>query len=147
MVSGAVYAPSALLCVKHGVILNPCRLPLRLSGVVVVIATPDLEVDLSQFTPMENSESWTGVLQAIDARAALVVKTLEDDSNLIFRQSNEIIPMAAGVSILGGVVGTAASSFFPLGLLAGSAAAALYIKYAEYQHEGRLRLLRGILKK
>lgn len=147
VVSGGAYAPSVLLCVKHGVLLNPCRFPLPISGMVVVTATPDLEVDLSQFSAMESTQAWREVLEVIHSRAALVVKALEDDSSLLLRESSELAPMTAGVSIVGGVAGALAHSVFPAGLLVGAAAAAIYFKYAEYQHESRLRLLRSLVAK
>ncbi len=77
VVNGTGYAPSVLLCVKHGVILNPCRLPIFLSGLVVVMSTPYLEVDLSQFTPVENSESWAGVVERLHLRYGEVVRNIK----------------------------------------------------------------------
>lgn len=148
VISGVAYATSALLCVKHGVLLNPCRMPLRLGGMISVLATPDLDVDLGQFSPLLNSRSWAEVLELLDKHYRQVLENLDRQSSLIFRENKEFVPMVAGAGILGSLAGGAVAPVYPLGLLLGGAVGAfLCSKYLEHQHELRLSFLKGVTRK
>ena len=138
VVSGADYAPSALLCVKHGVLLNPCRMPVVTSGLVAVISTPNLEVDLSQFTPREQSQSWTDLLATINARAQSIIDFIQSRSSRIYRAQRDVLPTVGGGGLVGAVLGAA----MPMPL-AGASLGALgvmlaILKYYEYTHRRRL---------
>jgi len=96
-----------LLCVKHGVMLDPCTLPKQLGGTVAVVATPDLEVDLSQFAPIMNSPSWQELGQRVKRQAQEVVGKLSKE------------PTSA-VKELGGWPWSWAGAGLGVGILAGS---------------------------
>lgn len=90
VVSGQQTAPAVLLCVKNGVMLDPCTLPKQMGGTVAVLACPDLEVDLSQFAPIVDSPSWQALGRRVRDQAQVVVEhisrnppsTLGDVANL-----------------------------------------------------------------
>ncbi|MFN8610450.1 MAG: hypothetical protein U0931_23125 [Vulcanimicrobiota bacterium] len=148
IVSGATYAPSVLLCVKHGVLLNPCPLPLSLGGLVVVMAAPDLEVDLSQFTARQkNSQAWANMLEVLNARASLVAETLSRQSGQLFRDNRELVPMMTGAGILGGVAGMLVFPMAGFGFLMAGACSTLSWAYLKGQHEQRLNRLRKVSRR
>lgn len=114
-------APAALLCVKHGVMLDPCPLSLGMGGTVAVLATPDLEVDLSQFKPIMNSPSWDAVVQQVRDTALMVVGEVAE--NPITRSSDwggNNIPLSWGLaSAAGGVAGSIGGFVLTFHLLGG----------------------------
>ena len=96
---------SVLLCVKHGILLDPLPMPLSIKGVMAVVATPELEVDLSQFTPVVGSPGWLALLGKLGQTAAEVVKRVERDVDAPYPNIVENIP---GDLCLAGVAGAIA---------------------------------------
>lgn len=106
VLSGAQEERALLLCVKHGVMLDPCTLPRQLGGTVAVVATPDLEVDLSQFAPIVNSPSWKELAPRVQAQAKQVVAELTKDPPNASSESLSPVPLNCVASGLAtGVVG------------------------------------------
>lgn len=101
-----------LLCIKHGVMLDPCTLPKQLGGTVAVMATPDLEVDLSQFAPIVNSPSWQDLGQRVKRQAEEVVGRLAQEPTSAMKELGGNVPWSwAGMGIVAGVAG---ACLFPI---------------------------------
>ena len=142
VVSGGGYAPSVLLCVKHGVILNPCRLPIFLNGLVVVMATPYLEVDLSQFTPVEKSQGWERVMERVHSRAQEVVRNIKAAPPKPYN-IDEHVPLSLVLAGLAGAgLGAVLVPFSAAAVIAGSVAGFYGVKkYVEAGYRRRVEAL------
>ena len=70
-------APSQLWCVKHGVLLEPMVLPLPLAGLLVVMAAPDLEVDLGQFKALSGTQSYQDLKARLQAQALTLTRQVQ----------------------------------------------------------------------
>jgi hypothetical protein len=77
VLNSSLSGPSLLIPVQHGIVLNPCPLPIPLGGAVVVLATPNLEVDLSQFTPIRD-EMWREMESQLQCRARQILTQLKE---------------------------------------------------------------------
>lgn len=117
IVDGAEQGRALLLCVKYGVLLDPCTLPKQLGGTVAVMATPDLEVDLSQFAPILNSPSWLELGQRVKLQAEEVVKRLGEGQTSALTELGGNMPWSwGGAGLLAGILG---ASILPIPGLAG----------------------------
>lgn len=106
IVDGDQQGRALLLCIKHGVMLDPCTLPKRLGGTVAVMATPDLEVDLSQFAPILNSPSWQELGQRVKRQAAQVIDKLSQEPTSALKELGGNWPWSwAGVGLVAGMIG------------------------------------------
>ncbi len=134
-------APSALLCIKHGVMLDPCPLPQALGGTVAVLATPELEVDLSQFKPILDSPGWNAMMERVREQAQLVVAEVAANPISGSSEREGHIPvswgLASAVGGLGGCMGGFALTFHFMGGL-GFIVGGLAGCYAGY------RMMKGI---
>jgi len=101
---GQADAPSALWCVKHGVLLEPLVLPLALPGLLVVVATPDLEVDLGQFKAIRNSESYRELKKRVLAQARELCQAVQSRPAEHDSQRIADVPTHVTAAFLGGVV-------------------------------------------
>lgn len=125
---GRPEAPSALWCVKHGILLKPLVLPMPLPGLLVVVATPDLEVDLGQFQALRNSQSYRDLKVRVLAQArALVPAVLSGPAEPGPRGRSGIFAYSAAAFLGGAVLGTWLMPGFCLvvGPMLGVAAAAM----------------------
>lgn len=57
--------------------LEPMALPLPLPGLLVVVAAPDLEVDLGQFKAVSNTQSYRGLKARIRAQALTLTRQVQ----------------------------------------------------------------------
>ncbi|MFN8610236.1 MAG: hypothetical protein U0931_22050 [Vulcanimicrobiota bacterium] len=113
-------APGVLLCIKHGVLLDPCPLPEGMGGAVAVVASPELEVDLSQFKPILNTESWNRLQQQVLYQADTVVSQLLANPITGTSEWEGNIPLTWGlVSASGGLIGALGGFALTLDLLGG----------------------------
>ncbi|MBX3169371.1 MAG: hypothetical protein KF760_18370 [Candidatus Eremiobacteraeota bacterium] len=144
IVDGAQKGRALLLCVKHGVMLDPCTLPRQLGGTVAVVATPDLEVDLSQFSPILNSPSWQELGQRVKRQASEVVSKLAQEPTSALKELGGNWPWSwAGAGLLAGVVG---ASLLPIPwfggfLLSGAGGIWAAKRNADVKFQSRLRAL------
>ena len=121
VVSGQQEIPAVLLCVKHGVLLEPCSLPKLLGGTVVVLACPDLEVDMSQFSPIVNSYSWYVMRDRVLEQAQEVVEQISKNPPSTMQNAANLGGMWALAALTGGALGAV---FLPLpGIVGGLVAA------------------------
>ncbi|MBT9582302.1 hypothetical protein IV102_03065 [bacterium] len=116
--------PSLLLPIKHGILLNPCNLPIDLSGVVVVMATPRLDVDLSQFTPIHNA-NWSDLKVHLNRVAQEIVSQLKDGMQIgtSSPEGSALEPVPLGFGIGWMVTSVFTPLPFWLGAMLGAAAA------------------------
>ncbi|MBS2037364.1 hypothetical protein JST97_20415 [bacterium] len=144
VVSGAQEERALLLCVKHGVLMDPCTLPRQLGGMVAVVATPDLEMDLSQFRPIVGSPSWKELAPQVQAQAQQVVAELMKDPPTSRSESDTALPaecLAAGL-----VAGVVAAVSLPVPMLLGGALGCLggffgSQKLSDWRYSSRLTAL------
>lgn len=145
VVDGAQQGRALLLCIKHGVMLDPCTLPKQLGGTVAVMATPDLEVDLSQFAPIMNSPSWQELGQRVKRQAGEVVGKLGQEPTTALKELGGNWPWSwAGAGLVTGVIG---GCFLPVpglvGFLLGGAGGLWAAKHrADVQFQSRMRALK-----
>lgn len=145
IVDGAQKGRALLLCIKHGVMLDPCTLPKQLGGTVAVMATPDLEVDLSQFAPILNSPSWQELGQRVKRQAAQVVGHLGQEPTSALKELGGNWPWSwAGVGLVAGLVGAGLLPIPSLaGFLLGGAGGLWAAKHnADNKFQSRLRALK-----
>ena len=145
VVSGEQDAQAVLLCVKYGVMLDPCTLPKVLGGTVAVVATPDLEVDLSQFAPILQSDSWRALALRLQEQARQVVQLLGEKPMTPDEANGGNVPGTwAAAAVLGGALG---ALVLPVGWVAGAVIgfAGGYMslkKLADHRSAARMQALR-----
>lgn len=144
VVRGQAEAPSALWCVKHGVLLKPLMLPLPLPGLVVVVSAPDLEVDLGQFKAIRNSESYRELKQRVLAQARVLCRAVQSEPKTTRPWRIAEIPTHVTAAFLGGaVLGTWLMPGLCLlaGPLVGAGAAAMVQEWQKQADQNRRLLL------
>ncbi|MBN9419151.1 hypothetical protein ABS71_14400 [bacterium SCN 62-11] len=145
VVDGSSQGRALLLCVKHGVLLDPCTLPKQFGATIAVMATPDLEVDLSQFAPILNSPSWKELAQRVKAQAEEVVAKLSEESPSALKELGGNLPWSwGGLALIGAVAG---ASLLPIPWIGGfflGGAGGLWAakRSADVQYQSRLKALK-----
>ncbi len=143
VVDGSQKGRALLLCVKHGVLLDPCTLPRQLGGTLAVMATPDLEVDLSQFAPIVNSSSWNELAARVKAQAEAVVARLSEEPPSALQELGGQMPWNwSGLGLVGAVTGFFLPVPWYAGVVVGGAGGVWLAKRsADHQFQSRLKAL------